>query len=124
MVKCKKAIYLIGLNVNSQMIFEKMKNRIYYFLTSFRDHSWVPNMITDFIDWLRYEFFYPNDFVEESATSFELHDPDKMKVNHKTEQLRYDKMFDKAFSLLKSAINDQTKTTKEKKNQETGSNKS
>lgn len=34
-----------------------MKSRIYYKLTMLRDKN-LPQPIVDFIDWLRYEFFY------------------------------------------------------------------
>jgi hypothetical protein len=38
-----------------------MKDFIYTQLTYFRDHSWLPNFIVNFIDWIRYEIVYPND---------------------------------------------------------------
>ena len=35
-----------------------MKNEIYYWLTKLRDKDCIPQIIIDFIDWLRYVIFW------------------------------------------------------------------
>ena len=36
-----------------------MKQYIYWRLTLLRDNNRMPDFMVDFIDWLRYEVFYP-----------------------------------------------------------------
>lgn len=40
-------------------MIEKAKRAIYWRLTLIRDKRYVPGFITEGIDWLRYEVFYP-----------------------------------------------------------------
>ncbi len=35
-----------------------MKDKIYFQLTLFRDNSWVKGILLDFIDFMRYEWFW------------------------------------------------------------------
>lgn len=47
-----------------------MKNKIYWWLTYQRDKN-IPEWLVDFIDMLRYDFFFPEEFTKDYFYEYE-----------------------------------------------------